>query len=89
MKGKRSHVGKMYLKVVRSNLHEAIDLNIIRHKNANSNIDNYILTTKGLVLIDYTVLRIAIADNGRKMVPQDMGSAIKLCMFHNNVDLEQ
>lgn len=89
LKGKRSHVGKMYLKVVRSNLHEAIDLNVIRHKNANSNIDNYILTDKGLVLIDYTVLRIAIADNGRKMVPSDMGNAVKLCMYHNNVDLEQ
>jgi len=88
LKGKRSHVGKMYLKIVRSNLHEAIDMNVIRHKNANSQINNYIITDKGFVLIDYTVLRIAIADNGRKMVPTDMGTPIKLSIYHNDNDLE-
>ena len=87
LKGKRNHVGKMYLKIVRSNLHEAIDMDIIHHANANSSINNYIQTDKGLVLIDYTVLRIAIADNGRKMVPQDMGQPHKLVIFHNNNEL--
>ena len=87
-KGKKNHVGKMYLKVVRSNLHEAITMDIIRHKNANSNIVNYIVTEKGTLAIDYTVLRIAIADNGRKMVPNDMGKPIALALYHNNNDLE-
>ena len=88
LKGKRSHVGKLYMKVVRSNPQYAIDLNVIRHKNANSNINNYIITDKGYVVIDYTELRFAIADNGRKMVPQDMGNALRLCIFHNFNDLE-
>ncbi len=87
-KGKKNHVGKMYLKVVRSNLHEAIAMDVIRHKNANSNSINYIITEKGALQIDYTVLRIAIADNGRKMVPQDMGSPLSLAICHNNNDLE-
>ena len=87
-KGKKNHVGKMYLKVVRSNLHEAIAMDVIRHKNANSNSMNYIVTDKGTILIDYTVLRIAIADNGRKMVPSDMGSPITLAINRNNNDLE-
>ena len=88
VKGKKNHVGKMYLKVVRSNLHEAIAMDVIRHKNANSNSMNYIVTEKGTILIDYTVLRIAIADNGRKMVPSDMGTPITLAINRNNNDLE-
>ena len=87
LKGKRSHVGKLYMKVVRSNPQYAIDLNVIRHKNANSGITNYILTDKGYVVIDYTELRLAIADNGKKMVPNDMGNALRLCIYHNNNDL--
>ena len=87
-KGKKNHVGKMYLKVVRSNLHEAVAMDIIRHKNANSNITNYIVTDKGSLPIDYTVLRIAIADNGRKMVPADLGTPVTLAIYHNNNDLE-
>ena len=88
VKGKKNHVGKMYLKVVRSNLHEAVSMDIIRHKNANSTITNYIVTDKGSLPIDYTVLRIAIADNGRKMVPADMGTPVALAIYHNNNDLE-
>lgn len=88
VKGKKNHVGKMYLKVVRSNLHEAVSMDIIRHKNANSSITNYIVTDKGSLPIDYTVLRIAIADNGRKMVPADMGTPVALAIYHNNNDLE-
>ena len=88
VKGKKNHVGKMYLKVVRSNLHEAIAMDVIRHKNANSNSMNYIVTDKGTILIDYTVLRIAIADNGRKMVPNDMGTPLALAINRNNNDLE-
>ena len=88
LKGKKNHVGKMYLKIVRSNLHEAIHMDVIHHKNANSNVDNYIITEKGSVIIDYTVLRIAIADNGRKMVPTDMGAPKSLVIFRNNNDLE-
>ena len=87
-KGKKNHGGKMYLKIVRSNLHEAVDMNIIHSKNANSSVDNYIVTEKGNVVIDYTVLRIAIADNGRKMVPQDMGTPEYLIIYKNNFDLE-
>lgn len=88
LKGKKNHVGKMYLKIVRSNLHEAVDMNVIHSKNANSSVDNYIVTEKGNVVIDYTVLRIAIADNGRKMVPQDMGAPEYLVIYKNNYDLE-
>ena len=88
LKGKKNHVGKMYLKVVRSNLHEAVALDVIHHKNANNNNDNYVITNKGAVPIDYTVLRLATSDNGRKMIPAEMGEPITFAIFRNNNDLE-
>ena len=78
----------MYLKVVRSNLHEAVALDVIHHKNANNNNDNYVITDKGAVPIDYTVLRLATSDNGRKMIPAEMGEPITFAIYHNNNDLE-
>ena len=88
LKGKKNHVGKMYLKVVRSNLHEAVALDVIHHKNANNNFTNYVITNKGAVPIDYTVLRLATSDNGRKMIAPENGEPITFAIYHNNNDLE-
>ena len=87
-KGKKNHVGKMYLKVVKSNMHEAVALNVIHHKNANSDLESYIFAEKGFVPLDYTILRIAIADNGRKTVPTELGSPTEIVIQRNNADLE-
>ena len=87
-KGKKNHVGKMYLKVVKSNMHEAVALNVIHHKNANSDLESYIFAEKGFVPLDYTILRIAIADNGRKTVPSELGSPTEFVIRRNNLDLD-
>ncbi len=87
-KGKKNHVGKMYLKVVKSNMHEAVALNVIHHKNANSDLESYIFAEKGFVPLDYTILRIAIADNGRKTVPTELGSPTEIVIQRNNADLD-
>ncbi len=87
-KGKKNHVGKMYLKVVKSNMHEAVTLNVIHHKNANSDLESYIFAEKGFVPLDYTILRIAIADNGRKTVPSELGSPTEIIIQRNNSDLD-
>lgn len=87
-KGKKNHVGKMYLKVVKSNMHEAVALNVIHHKNANSDLESYIFAEKGYVPLDYTILRIAIADNGRKTVPSELGSPTEFVIRRNNLDLD-
>lgn len=87
-KGKKNHVGRMYLKLVRSNMHEAVAIDVIHHKNANSDLDSYIYCEKGYVQIDYTILRIAIAENGRKMVPTEKGKPLEIVIRRNNNDLE-
>ena len=87
-KGKKNHVGKMQLKVVKSNMHEAVALNVIHHKNANSDLESYIFAEKGFVPLDYTILRIAIADNGRKTVPSELGSPTEIVIQRNNADLD-
>ncbi len=87
-KGKKNHVGKMYLKVVRSNMHEAIALDVIHGKNANSDLASYISCEQEFVAIDYTILRKAIADNGMKLVPASAGKPISFVICRNDLDLE-
>ena len=87
-KGKKNHVGKMYLKVVKSNMHEGKHLEVIHYKNAGSELQSYIFCSKGYVDIDYTILRTAIADNGKKMVKEDLGQPIEIVICHNDLDLD-
>ena len=87
-KGKKNNVGKLYLKAVRSNMHEAIDLEVIHAKNANSDLASYIFCEKGNIEIDYTVLRTAIADNGKKFVNNDLGKPSEIVICRNDADLE-
>ena len=88
-KGKKNHVGKMYLKVVKSNMHEAVHLDVIHHGNTNSDLASYIACDKGLVEIDYTILRTAIADNGKKMVKDEKGKPLNIVICRNQNDLER
>ena len=88
-KGKKNHVGKMYLKVVKSNMHEAVNLDVIHHGNTNSDLASYIVCEKGFVEIDYTVLRTAIADNGKKMVKDEKGKPLSIVVCRNQNDLER
>lgn len=85
-KGKKNHVGKMYLKYVKSNIQEAVDLEVIHYKNANSDLQSYIYCQKGVVPIDYTILRTAIADNGKKLVKEDLGKPQSIVICHNDDD---
>lgn len=87
-KGKKNHVGKMYLKVVKSNMHEAIDMDIIHYGNNNSDLASYIFCEKGYVPIDYTILRTAIADNGKKMVSTENGKPSEIVICRNDLDLD-
>lgn len=87
-KGKKNNVGKMYLKMVRSNMHEAIDLEVIHAKNANSDLASYVFCEKGFIEIDYTILRTAIADNGKKFVPAENGKPYEIVICRNDMDLE-
>lgn len=86
-KGKKNHVGKMYLKVVRSNMHEAVALNVIKAANTNSSLASYIFCEKGYELIDYTLLRKAIADNGMKMAGSELGKPREIVICRNDDDL--
>ncbi|MGI6758905.1 MAG: DNA topoisomerase IV subunit A [Bacilli bacterium] len=85
-KGKKNHVGKMYLKVVKSNMPEVVSMNVIHHKNAKSDLESYVFCEKGFIPIDYTILRIAIADNGKKIVPAELGRPKEIVICRNDDD---
>ncbi len=86
-KGKKNHVGKMYLKVVKSNMHEGLALDVVHAKNANADSAIYIRCEKEFVSIDYTILRKAIADNGMKMVTPSAGKPLDLIICRNDYDV--
>lgn len=87
VKGKRNHVGKMALKVVKSNPQEAIHMEVIHGVNAKSSLASWIYCDNGKVDIDYTILRIAIADNGKKMVTDDKMKPERIVISRNDQDL--
>ena len=88
VKGHKNNVGKMYLKAVKSNMHEAIDLEVIHAKNANSDLASYIFCEKEYVEIDYTLLRTAIADNGKKFIGPNNGKPFEIVIARNGYDQE-
>lgn len=87
LKGKKNHVGKMYLKVVKSNMHNAINMDVIHGVNAKSTLACWIFCNEGKVDIDYTVLRIAIADNGKRFVTDDKMKPERIVISRNDNDL--
>ena len=87
LKGKKNHVGKMYLKVVKSNMHSAIHMDVIHGVNAKSSLACWIFCNEGKVDIDYTVLRIAIADNGKRFVTDDKMKPERIVISRNDNDL--
>ena len=87
LKGKKNHVGKMYLKVVKSNMHNAINMDVIHGVNAKSSLACWIFCNEGKVDIDYTVLRIAIADNGKRFVTDDKMKPERIVISRNDNDL--
>ena len=87
LKGKKNHVGKMYLKVVKSNMHNAINMDVIHGVNAKSSLACWIFCNEGKVDIDYTVLRIEIADNGKRFVTDDKMKPERIVISRNDNDL--
>lgn len=87
LKGKKNHVGKMYLKVVKSNMHEAINMDVIHAANTKSSLALWIYGQNGHVDIDYTILRIAIADNGKKMCNAEELKPDRLVISRNDFDV--
>ncbi len=87
LKGKKNHVGKMYLKVVKSNMHSAIHMEVIHGVNAKSTLASWIYCDNGKVDIDYTILRIAIADNGKRLVTDDKLKPERIVISRNDNDL--
>lgn len=89
-KGRKNHVGRMYLKLVKSNHHEAVTFDIIHRRNANSDLDSYIFCEKGFIPLDYAVFRTATADNGKKILETTtIGKPLELVISRNNVDFEE
>ena len=86
IKGRRNNVGKQYVPMTKNRSNEIIHSDIIHYKNANQNLDAFILGESGLQVIDYSLLRDATSPSGKKFVQKDIGLPEKIIITRNNDD---
>lgn len=85
-KGKRNHVGKIYINLPKSFPSAVVSSNIIHNKNTNDNLETYIIGDKAFELIEYNNIRMATAASGRKLSLEKVGTPHKLIFVRNNND---
>lgn len=87
VKGRKNNVGKQYIQMMKTVDNSIIDASIVHRKNANLDLDTYILGTEGYEKIDYSVIRTATSPSGKKINNSNIGIPEKLIIVRNNNDL--
>lgn len=85
-KGKRNHVGKIYINLPKSYDAGVVSSNIINHQNANDDLGIYIIGNEGFKRIEYNEIRLATAASGRKLSLKEIGKPEKIIFARNMND---
>lgn len=85
-KGKRNHVGKIYINLPKSYDAGVVSSNIINHQNANDDLGIYIIGSEGFKRIEYNEIRLATAASGRKLSLKEIGKPEKIIFARNMND---
>lgn len=85
-KGKRNHVGKIYINLPKSYVAGVVSSNIINHQNANDDLGIYIIGSEGFKRIEYNEIRLATAASGRKLSLKEIGKPEKIIFARNMND---
>lgn len=85
-KGKRNHVGKIYINLPKSYAAGVVSSNIINHQNANDDLGIYIIGSEGFKRIEYNEIRLATAASGRKLSLKEIGKPEKIIFARNMND---
>ncbi|HEY8445449.1 MAG TPA: DNA topoisomerase IV subunit A [Bacilli bacterium] len=88
IKGHKNNVGKQYIQMTKTISNDVIYADIIHHEKANRNLDCYIMGTDGYIPIDYSELKGATANTGKKISSTKIGDPIKLLITRNNDDFK-
>lgn len=86
-KGKRNHVGKIYINLPKSYDAGVVSSNIINHQNANDDLGIYIIGSEGFKRIEYNEIRLATAASGRKLSLKEIGKPEKIIFARNMNDI--
>ncbi len=90
----KNTAGKMTLKVVKSNPHTAVSMEVIHHGNNNSDAKIYAYCLDKFFPVEYTELKNMIADNGMKIVPEKDPETkkpltpVRIVILRNDDDIE-
>lgn len=85
-KGKRNHVGKIYINLPKSYDAGVVSSNIINHQNVNDDLGIYIIGSEGFKRIEYNEIRLATAASGRKLSLKEIGKPEKIIFARNMND---
>jgi len=86
IKGRKNNVGKQYIQMMKTVDNSVISASIVRHKNANLDLDAYIDSDEGYEKIDYSDIRLATSATGRKISSKKVKSPTRLYIVRNNND---
>jgi topoisomerase-4 subunit A len=86
IKGKKNNVGKQYIQMTKTSPNHVIDSDVIRKNNANLELDSYLFGTKGFTKIDFSILKNATANTGKKISINNIGIPEKLVVTRNDND---
>lgn len=86
-KGRKNNVGKQYVQMMKTVDNSIISSSVIRHKNANLDLDAYIDSDEGYEKIDYSLIRLATSATGKKINSTKVKSPTRLYIVRNNNDL--
>lgn len=84
--GKRNHVGKQYIQMTKTISNDVVFADVVHNKNANTNLDCYLIGSNGYTQIDYQMLRDATASTGKKIKSGNIGNPVKIVITKNNDD---
>ncbi len=85
--GRKNNMGKQYIQQMKTVNNEIISTSIIHKKNANADLDAYVLGEEGFIKVDYADIKTAVSATGKKLNTRKIKQIEKLVISRNNNDL--
>ncbi|MFA5542715.1 MAG: DNA topoisomerase IV subunit A [Bacilli bacterium] len=76
--GRKNNVGKQYLQLMKTVSNNVVDAIVIKKDYLNDSLESYVFGDKGNVKIDYSFIKTATANTGKKISSDDIGEPYKI-----------
>ncbi len=76
--GKKNNVGKQYIQLMKTVSNNVVDAVVIKKDYLNDNLETHAFGTKGNVKVEYSFIKSASANTGKKLSGNDIGEPLKM-----------